>query len=115
GNSLFHAAQYGYRGDRALLYTRHWEVQNQTVQGFQRGCSSHCSPKEDRVKRASYQHGSVELKKLKKGPDVWVFRYMDGGRRKSKRLGTALQVRSKSAAKKAALKFLDEINNRINC
>jgi len=67
------------------------------------------------VKRASYQHGSVELKKLKKGPDVWVFRYMDGGRRKSKRLGTALQVRSESAAKKAALKFLDEINNRINC
>ena len=35
------------------------------------------------MKRASYQQGSVICKPRKRGPDVWVFRYMDDGIQKS--------------------------------
>lgn len=67
------------------------------------------------MKRTSYQNGSVVLKPSKKGPDVWHFRYQDGQKRLSRRVGTIQKYRTKAAAEKAAAAFREEINDRVNC
>lgn len=66
-------------------------------------------------RRASYQHGSIVLSPRRKGPDVWVLRYDDNGRRRAKPLGTVQKLRTKAAAEKEALKFREEINDRVHC
>jgi len=65
--------------------------------------------------RESFQNGSVERKARKRGPDVWVFRYKDGGKYISRRIGTVEKYRSKAAAEKGAVKFREEINEQIDC
>lgn len=54
------------------------------------------------MKRTRYQFGSVGLKKRALGPHVWVYRYFDGGIRKSKMIGTIEQYPKKADALKRA-------------
>jgi len=65
------------------------------------------------MKRTSYQSGSVQRKVRKRGPDVWVFRYMDDGVQKAEALGTIDQFRTKAAAQREAAKLREKINERI--
>lgn len=65
------------------------------------------------MKRTSYQQGTVTRKPRKLGPDVWVFRYMDGGVQKSDILDTVNKFKTKAAAGKEADKQLAKINERI--
>ena len=37
------------------------------------------------MKRKSYQHGSVVCRPCKRGPDAWIFRYMEDGVQKAKK------------------------------
>lgn len=60
--------------------------------------------------RTSYQNGSVMPKTRKKGPNVWVFRYMDGDVHRSKLIGTMEKYKTKAAAEKAMLSKREEIN-----
>jgi hypothetical protein len=64
------------------------------------------------MKRASYQQGSVICKPRKRGPDVWVFRYMDDGIQKSLPIGTTVKFKTKASARKEADKLLTAINER---
>jgi hypothetical protein len=61
--------------------------------------------------RTSYQRGTVRRKRL--GSDVWDFRFMEDGVRKSKRLGTVDKLTTKAAARKEADELVAEINERI--
>lgn len=65
------------------------------------------------MQRASYQQGSVVRKPRSIGPDVWVFRYMDGEVQRSEILGTLDKFKTKAAARKEADKKLFEINERL--
>lgn len=64
------------------------------------------------MKRASYQNGSVVLRKRKRGPDIWVFRYADGDKERTRRIGTIQKYRTKAAAEKAVAALREEINDR---
>ena len=48
-----------------------------------------------------YQYGTLTLRKRKAGTDVWQWRYMEGGRRKSVLIGTAERLPNKAAAMRA--------------
>src|SRR5580704_4917594 len=65
------------------------------------------------MQRVSYQQGSVLRKPRSIGPDVWVFRYMDGEVQRSEVLGTVDKFKTKAAARKEADKKLIEINERL--
>jgi integrase len=65
------------------------------------------------MQRASYQQGSVLRKRRSLGPDVWVFRYMDGEVQRSEILGTVEKFKTKGAARKEANRKLLEINERL--
>jgi integrase len=65
------------------------------------------------MQRISYQQGSVLRKKRSRGPDVWVFRYMDGDVQRSAVLGTVDRFKSKAAARKEAAERFPEINERL--
>jgi hypothetical protein len=58
------------------------------------------------MQRASYQQGSVVRKPRSIGPDVWVFRYMDGEVQRSEILSTVDKFKTKAAARKEADKRL---------
>jgi hypothetical protein len=66
------------------------------------------------MKRTSYQHGSVVCRPRKRGPDAWIFRYMEDGVQKAEHLGTTTQFKIKAAARKEADKRRAEINERID-
>jgi integrase len=65
------------------------------------------------MQRISFQHGSVVKKPRAKGPDVWVFRYMDGEVQRSEILGTIDKFKTKAAARREAAERLKEINERL--
>ena len=67
------------------------------------------------MKRASYQNGSILRKKRSLGPDVWVFRYMDGDVQRSLRIGTVEKYRTKAAAEKRVSNIREDINERVQC
>ena|SRR5208282_2706219 len=48
-----------------------------------------------------YQYGTLTLRKRKAGTDVWQWRYMEGGRRKSVLIGTTERLPNKAAAMRA--------------
>ncbi|HTQ96426.1 MAG TPA: site-specific integrase [Candidatus Acidoferrum sp.] len=48
-----------------------------------------------------YQYGTLTLRKRKAGPDVWQWRYMEAGRRKSVLIGTTERLPNKAAAIRA--------------
>jgi hypothetical protein len=64
------------------------------------------------MQRVSYQQGSVLRKERSLGPDVRVFRYMDGEVQRSEILGTVDALKTKAAARKEADKKPAEINER---
>jgi hypothetical protein len=66
------------------------------------------------MKRTSDQQGSVVCKPRKRGPDVWVFRYMDEGVQKSIPIGTIVKFKTKAVARKEADKLRAEINERLS-
>lgn len=66
------------------------------------------------MKRTSYQQGSVVCKPRKRGPDVWVFRYLDENVQKSIPIGTVVKFKTKAAARKEADKLRAEINERLS-
>ena len=65
------------------------------------------------MQRASFQQGSVLRKSRSRGPDVWVFRHMDGEIQRFEILGTVKKFTSKAAARKEASQRLKEINERL--
>jgi integrase len=65
------------------------------------------------MQRVSYQQGSVVRKPRSLGPDVWVFRYMDGEVQRSEILGTVDKFKTKAAARKHADERRQEINERL--
>lgn len=48
-----------------------------------------------------YQYGDLRLRKRKKSPDVWQFRYFENGRRKSVLVGTVEKLKTKADAERA--------------
>jgi len=60
--------------------------------------------------QARYQYGDLSLRKRKKGPDVWQFRYFQNGRRKSVLVGTVGRLPAKADAERA----VEHLRMRIN-
>jgi integrase len=48
-----------------------------------------------------YQYGTLSLRRRKVGPDVWQWRYMEAGRRKSVLIGTTERLPNKATAMRA--------------
>jgi len=48
-----------------------------------------------------YQYGTLTLRKRKVGPDVWQWRYLEGGRRKAVLIGTTDRLPTRTAALRA--------------
>ncbi|HEY2038331.1 MAG TPA: site-specific integrase [Edaphobacter sp.] len=68
------------------------------------------------MSKTRYQQGSIRRVARKKGPDVWVFRWIDtradGSRKENNRvIGTVLEYRTKAAAEKAAEALRININS----
>lgn len=51
--------------------------------------------------QARYQYGNLTLRKRKKGPDVWQFRWMENGRSKSMLIGTTEKHPTRAHAERA--------------
>ena len=51
--------------------------------------------------QARYQYGNLTIRKRKKGPDVWQFRWMENGKRKSVLIGTVEKLPTKADAERA--------------
>ena len=60
--------------------------------------------------QARYQYGTLTLRKRKKGPNVWQWRYVEYGRRKSIMIGTLEKLPTKADA----LRMLEVHRLRIN-
>jgi integrase len=67
------------------------------------------------VKRTRYQFGTVARKQRKKGPDVWVYRWQEGGCRKSEIIGTLaeLQTRTEALRKAQSLQMRANPDQRV--
>jgi integrase len=64
--------------------------------------------------QARYQHGELKIRKRKKGPDVWQFRWYDEyGRRKAAIVGTTTHLPTKAAAERAVEKLRLKINSEL--
>jgi integrase len=50
---------------------------------------------------ARYQYGDWRIRKRKKGPDVWQFRYFENGKRKSVLIGTVEKLPTEAHAVRA--------------
>jgi len=59
---------------------------------------------------ARYQYGDLILRKRKKGPHVWQFRYFEDGRRKSVLVGTVLKLPTKADAERAVEHLRIKVN-----
>ena len=60
--------------------------------------------------QARYQYGDLRIRKRKKGPDVWQYRYIDDGRRKSVLVGTVEKLPTKADAERT----VEHIRIKIN-
>ncbi len=60
--------------------------------------------------RARYQFGDLRVRKRNKGPDVWQFRFMENGRRKSVLIGTVERLATEADAQRA----VEHLRSRIN-
>ena len=54
------------------------------------------------MKRMHYQYGNVQRVSRQRGPDVWVYRYREGGVRRAVNLGTTEQYSTEAMAIRAA-------------
>ena len=57
------------------------------------------------MKRTRYQFGTVARKPRKRGPDVWVYRWQAGGRRRSEIIGTLAELPTRTEALQKAQSF----------
>jgi integrase len=62
--------------------------------------------------QARYQYGNLTLRKRKKGPDVWQFRWMENGKPKSVLVGTIQKYPSKSDAERAVEHLRVKVNTQ---
>jgi len=60
--------------------------------------------------QARYQYGNLTLRKRRKGPDVWQFRWMENGKPKSVLIGTVEKLPTKVNAERA----VEHLRIRIN-
>jgi integrase len=59
---------------------------------------------------ARYQYGDLTIRRRNKGPDVWQFRYIENGRRKSVLVGKVEKLPTKADAERAVEHRRIEIN-----
>jgi len=62
--------------------------------------------------QARYQYGDLRIRRRNKGPDVWQFRYLENGRRKSVLVGTVEKLPTKADAERAVEHFRHTINDQ---
>ncbi len=62
--------------------------------------------------QARYQYGNLTLRKRKKGPDVWQFRWMENGKLKSVLVGTVKKLPAMADAERAVEYLRIKINTR---
>jgi integrase len=60
--------------------------------------------------QSRYQYGDLRIRKRNKGPDVWQFRFMEDGRRKSVLIGTVEKLPTQADAQRA----VEHLRSRIN-
>jgi len=60
--------------------------------------------------RARYQHGNLSIRKRKRGPDVWQFRWVEQGRLKAMLIGTVEKLPTKADAERGAEHLRMKIN-----
>jgi|SRR5579884_373392 hypothetical protein len=51
--------------------------------------------------QARYQYGNIMLRKRKKGPDVWQFRWLEHGKQRSVLIGTVEKLPTRADAERA--------------
>jgi integrase len=61
--------------------------------------------------QARYQYGNLMLRKRKKGPDVWQFRWMENGKQKSVLIGTIEKLPARADAERAVEHHRIKINS----
>jgi len=62
--------------------------------------------------QARYQHGNLTVRKRKKGPNVWPFRWMENGRLKSVLIGTVEKLPTQADAERAVEHLRIKINTQ---
>jgi hypothetical protein len=62
--------------------------------------------------QARYQYGNLTLRRRKKGPDVWQFRWMENGKLKSMLIGTVEKLSAKADAERAVEHLRIKINGQ---
>ena len=60
--------------------------------------------------QARYQYGNLTVRKRKKGPNVWQFRWMENGRPKSVLIGTVEKLPTQADAERAVEHLRIKIN-----
>jgi integrase len=63
--------------------------------------------------QARYQYGTLNVRKRKKGSDVWQWRWYEDGRRKSVIVGTVERLPSRAAALRVTEAFRLRINSEV--
>lgn len=63
--------------------------------------------------QARYQYGNLMLRKRKKGPDAWQFRWLEHGRQQSVLIGTLEKLRTRADAERAVEHLRIEINAQV--
>jgi hypothetical protein len=61
--------------------------------------------------QARYQYGNLTLRKRKKGPDVWQFRWMENGKPKSMLIGTIERYPNQADAERAVEHLRIKVNS----
>ena len=62
--------------------------------------------------QARYQYGNLTLRKRKKGPDVWQFRWMQNGKAKSVLIGTVNKCPTQADAERAVEHLRIKLNGQ---
>jgi hypothetical protein len=60
--------------------------------------------------RSRYQYGNLTVRKRKKGPMVWQFRYFENGKRNSVLVGTVEKLPTKADAERAVEHLRTQVN-----
>ena len=60
--------------------------------------------------QARYQYGNLTIRRRKKGPDAWQFRWMENGKPKSMLIGTVEKLPTETDAQKAVEYLRIKIN-----
>jgi len=60
--------------------------------------------------QARYQYGNLTIRRRKKGPDVWQFRWMENGKPKSVLIGTIDRYPNQADAERAVEHLRIKIN-----